>query len=552
MQITRADHLPILAAFCRRLGLIETIDRLVPSQREVSPGTIVQGMVLDTLAGRSPLYRLADFFQHQDTALLLGAGVPATAFNDTTVGRVLDAVFAAGAERVFTEVAFQAAGEFSLDLRHLHFDTTSVNVWGDYDGCAPGSDKLRVTYGRSKDHRPDLKQFLVKMLCVGRNIPLLGGCEDGNASDKTLNNTLLTRLSSHLARHGLKPGAFLYIADCALVTPNNLAAMGDNRFLTRLPFSYKETDRVVSEAVAAGNWVEVGVLNETPTTAKRPPAQYRVAENTVTLYEQSYRVVVVHSTAHDKRRLKRLQRQLNESKATLAKAVAQGSKQEFFCRPDAEAAAARLCASQAALHRIEASVTGKVRYAPGRPPKNRPRKVTSRRYVLDLRVKEKSEQLKRKQEEAGCFVLLTNVPPQGDNAETGPELLRAYKDLYGIERNYSFLKDPLIVNDLFVKKPERIEALGAVLLMALLIWNLIEHVLRQYVQTHGATLPGWDNKPTRRPTAFMMSTKFFGLQLITADRLRQFATPLTTDQRHYLDALNLSERDLINPHSVAQ
>ena len=72
MKVTRIDHLSIVAAFCRRIGLMETVNRVVPTQMEVDVGTIVQAMVLDTLSGRSPLYRLADFFKHQDTELLLG------------------------------------------------------------------------------------------------------------------------------------------------------------------------------------------------------------------------------------------------------------------------------------------------------------------------------------------------------------------------------------------------------------------------------------------------------------------------------------------------
>ena len=128
MQITRADHLPVVAAFCRRIGLIEVIDRIVPSEMEVSIGTIIQGMVLDTLSGRSPLYRLADFFEHQDTQLLLGQEVKSTSFNDTTVARAMDAVFDIGAEKVFSAVAFKASCAFSIDNRYVHFDTTSVNV----------------------------------------------------------------------------------------------------------------------------------------------------------------------------------------------------------------------------------------------------------------------------------------------------------------------------------------------------------------------------------------------------------------------------------------
>lgn len=297
MKISRVNHLPIVAAFCRRIGLVETINRFVPSQMEVDVGTIIQAMILDTLSGRSPLYRLADFFKHQDTELLLGRPLSSSVFNDTSVGRAMDAIYEAGAGKLFSAVAFQACQIFPQDMSKVHFDTTSVNVWGVYDQCRPDSEMLNITQGHSKDHRPDLKQFLIKMLCVGRNIPILGGCENGNTSDKTINNTLLSRISKDMAKHGLAPGAFLYIADAAMVTENNLLAIGKNVFVSRLPFSYNETSRVVAQAVAADSWEYVGTLNETPPTDKRPAAQYRVVEKTVILYGQEYRAVVVHSLA---------------------------------------------------------------------------------------------------------------------------------------------------------------------------------------------------------------------------------------------------------------
>jgi transposase len=545
MQITRPDHLPVVAAFCRRIGLIDVIDRVVPNEMEVSVGTLVQGMVLDTLSGRSPLYRLEEFFKHQDTQLLLGQDVDPTSFNDTTVARAIDAIFEIGAEKVFSEVAFNASCRFPLNKRYVHFDTTSVNVWGDYDCCNSDSGSINITHGYSKDHRPDLKQFLVKMLCVGRNVPLLGSCEDGNGSDKSINNTVLSRISKHMAKHGLEPGAFIYIADSAMVTKDNLTTVGDNLFLTRLPFSYNEAGRVVSETVEQGVWEEVGVLNETPATTKRSPALYSVAEKTVTLYEKEYRAVVVHSTAHDKRRLKRLERQIKKSTSTLSRLIAKETKSEFFCRPDADAAAANLQQYDTELHRITVSVEEKLYYARGRPPKDGNRKVSRIQYVLKACIEEKSEQVKRIQEESGCFVLLTNVAQQGSMAETGAGLLQAYKEQYGIEKNFSFLKDPLIVNDIFLKKPERIEVLGAVLLISLMIWNLIEHTLRQHIKECGATLPGWDKKQTKRPTAFMMSIKFMGLQVVRVAGMCRLTTQLTDGQKRYLNALNLSEADLL-------
>lgn len=47
-----------------------------------------------------------------------------------------------------------------------------------------GGAALKITYGYSKDRRPDLKQFLIKMLCACLYIPILGGCTDGNASKR--------------------------------------------------------------------------------------------------------------------------------------------------------------------------------------------------------------------------------------------------------------------------------------------------------------------------------------------------------------------------------
>ena len=125
--------------------------------------------------------------------------------------------------------------------------------------------------------------------------------------------------------------------------------------------------------------------------------------------------------------------------------------------------------------------------ASGRPSKNRPRKAASVHYVLEARAVERTEQIQRKREEAGCFVLLTNIPMDADNGQTGAELLRVYKDQHGIERNFAFIKDPLIANDLFLKKPERVEVLGMVWLIALLVWNLIEHVLRKYIEESEST-----------------------------------------------------------------
>jgi transposase len=537
------QHLPIVKAYADKIGLVEVINQLVPTEMAVDPGTIVLGMILDTLSGRSPLYRLEEFFAHQDTALLLGQTIAPEAFNDDTVGRVLERLYATGTMKVFTACAVRADQVCHFDKRYVHFDTTSVSVYGAY---RPPEDQqehevpFTITHGYSKDKRPDLKQFVFATLCVDRAIPIWGTPEDGNASDKTVNNTLLSNIATFLGKHGVAPGAYIYVADAALVTAENLGALGDTLFITRLPATYNECGRLIAEAVAHNAWEDVGVLAHTQPTKHRPATSYKASEGEVTLYGTAYRAVVVHSSAQDKRRQQRLARGLQASYSTMQTTVRTAEQQEYFCRADADAAAAQLRTVHPPYHLVDVTVEERPVYGRGRPSSHKPRPVTAMRYKLKTTIRPHTERISRMEEEGGCFVLLTNVPTAGHLAHSAREMLSVYKEQHGTEQNYGFLKDPVIVNSLFLKKPERIEALGLVLLLSLLLWRLMERQMRAHVESTGMPLPGWDKKTTERPTAFMMMTKFAGVLVGKVGPERQLARPLSAVQQQYLVALGVA------------
>ena len=150
IEVYPVHHLPILKAHADQLGLVSLINHYVPTEMNVDAGTIVLGLVLDTLSGRSPLYRLEEFFAHQDTELLLGKALPPHAFNDDTVGRVLDRLYDFGTMRLFTACAVRAAMRFGLERRYVHFDTTSRSVWGEYQFAETQDLPFQVTYGYSQ------------------------------------------------------------------------------------------------------------------------------------------------------------------------------------------------------------------------------------------------------------------------------------------------------------------------------------------------------------------------------------------------------------------
>jgi transposase len=557
IEVFAVKHLPIVRAYVEKLGVVEVLDDLVESEMNVGPGVMFLGMILDTLSGRSPLYRLEEFFGNQDTELLLGKPIEAKSVNDDNVGRFLDKLYETGTMKIFTEIARRAVARFEISCRHVHFDTPSISVFGAYGGAPQEAAGLpyEITYGHSKDHRADLKQFLIAMVCVERNVPIFGIPEDGNGSDKTINQGILTAISSYMAAFGLSEGAFIYIADSALMSEENLKAMGDDiLFISRLPASYNECQRVIGDAVRQEVWEEIGMIAETRPTKNRPGTHYRAYETEVELDGKRYRAVVVHSSAHDRRRQKRIERELQSEHKSLQTELKKVCKIDYACRADAEAAATRLANTKAPYYRIKAEVEERPRYRRGRP-KGGVKEVAEMRYGISAIIAENEATVATLREEAGCFVLLTNVPKAREHEqehESGYDsraILDAYKEQHGMERNFGFLKDPAIVDSLFLDSPERLEALGLILLTALLIWRLMERTMRRSIEERDEPISGWDHKPTRRPTSFMMTTKFSGVMVIKIGPKRILNREFSREQRQFLRALHVSREVFTQPRS---
>ena len=386
-------HLPIVKEYASRMELVKIVDEALSCGMKVSPGTILLGLVMNVLSGRSPLYRVEEFFRTRDVALLLGADIAAEMLNDDAIGRVLDRIYEYGTWKIFSEVCVQAFRSFGIDCSVVHHDTTSVSVWGAYEP-AP-DDPLHITHGFSKDKRPDLKQFVLSLLCVEGNLPFHGGVLSGNAPDKKTNGTILTELPRIMASHGAKD--FIYVADSALATEENLSLMGENiRFITRLPANFKACGLLIREAVASGSWVDVGQLSHRTVKGTEICAGYRLHETRVDLCGRTYRALVVHSDAHDRRRQKRIDRLVKKDALAVKERALNLSRKEFFCLPDAQAAAEALKGGD--VYDVSCSVAIRPMYGKGRPSKSRVRPVKDIRFRIVTRVTEKSEAIEKLRE----------------------------------------------------------------------------------------------------------------------------------------------------------
>ena len=218
MEAYHVHHLPIVQASADKIGFVQALKQVVPTEMAIDPGTMVLGMSLDTLSGRSPLSRVEEVFAHAETALLLGKAVAPEACDDDTVGRVFDRLSDTGTRKVCPACAVRAAQVFGFDKRSVHCETTSVHVYGDEalpEATAEQQGPLPMTYGESKDQRPDLTQCVFATLCVDRAVPIWGTPEEGNASDTTVKNTVWSHRATFLGKHGGAPGAYIDVADAA-------------------------------------------------------------------------------------------------------------------------------------------------------------------------------------------------------------------------------------------------------------------------------------------------------------------------------------------------
>lgn len=521
LTVKNLDHLGIVAGLVDELGLVEYLnERIGVDPREtVSIGVVVKAMILNGLGFVSaPLYLFEQFFVGKATEHLLGEGLEAEHFNDDRLGRGLDQLYQARVSELFVGLALQARERFEVECRSAHLDATSFAVDGDYasvpEALVEGAPApIRVTHGYSRDHRPDLKQFVMNLVCWGDgDIPAFLELADGNQSDKARFAELLLAFQQQWQFEGL------YVADSALYSAENLQALTGLQWLTRVPLTLAAATDLVSTLPDAA--LEATGLKG-----------YRIASVCSDYGGVRQRWFVVESEARRQADLAKLERTIAKATVQATAQVNQLHRQEFACEADALAALEQLAARLPWHDLTDRRVNVKAHYdRPGKPTADTP--PTRITYHPDATLSLKVEKQALHHRRAGRFILATNVL---DAEVLSPiEALEEYKAQQGTERGFRFLKDPLFfASSVFLKSPERIMALAFVMALCLLVYNLGQRQLRQALQQAQQTLPNQLGKATHRPTLRWIFQCFMAVHYVTLNVVRQVVN-LTDERRHIL------------------
>jgi transposase len=148
--------LPVVASFCRRLDLRGIVDRVCPV-REVATlnhGQVICALVANRLTSPTPLWRVEEWARAWAVEEVFG--IQPRALNDDRIGRALDAI-APKLDQIVESVGARAIASFGLEVARLHWDMTSVSLYGAYQ--EPEEGFIAPRFGHPKDRRPDLKQI---------------------------------------------------------------------------------------------------------------------------------------------------------------------------------------------------------------------------------------------------------------------------------------------------------------------------------------------------------------------------------------------------------
>ncbi|MCX5828605.1 MAG: IS1634 family transposase, partial [Deltaproteobacteria bacterium] len=482
-------HLGLVAGMIDELGISGIIDETMPKTRDhiLPHSAVIKAMLLNGLGfNERRLYIFSRFFSNLSTEQLFGVGITPEHLNDDVLLRTLDRIYDYGSTDLFNKIVMEVMKKTPFGTHLLHADTTSFSVYGDYDDDEEDFKTIQITYGHSKDHREDLKQFVLSMVTNQHGIPLFTQPYSGNESDKKILLETILKIQQNLNTQDKS----YYIADSAFYTEHNLQTLGRHTFwISHVPGTIAQAKSLLAA--------------ETPMVPGQDPG-YSFHECLEDYGGINQKWVLVSSEKGRLRQEKTYERNLKKRIESARKSLKKLKAKEFACEPDARRAAERWFADHPFLRPDGILITTsqkKTNKKRGRPSKE---DIVETVFSFESPLEVIPEIIEREKHGLGRFVLATN-----DVDLDVDTILKYYKGQQSVERGFRFLKDKSFrVAEVFLKKESRIEALSMLMVLCLFVYAAAEWYLRLKLKESGATVKNQLKKPVQNPTMKWIFTIF--------------------------------------------
>ena len=480
----------IVAHYLRALGVAETVDAVIPRRGRAlaGHGEIAAVLAASRLCSPAPLYDIAGWASSAAVAELLGT--PAALLNDDRLGRSLEAL-AKVAEDVRGQLMLAAVRRFpAAGASRLHLDLTAVRFAGHYGGSG------LVAKGWAAD-RTIARQVKTLQATVPSGVALYFRPHKGSANELPAFAAAIEALAAAL------PPGLVVVADSGLGYLDHLCAADAAGVRFVVPLRADTGWAARFDAGVPGGLAALQVLDHVSYRERHlPDGQRTMWKGLLAPFpvddpdtgRHDLRAAYIWSSDQAASVASGRERALARAEEALTK-IRNGLGGRYYkTRKQVDAKVAQILTGQAA-----GLIWVRTGTRAGKPV------ITWARDTEAIAAASRLD---------GLYALAANLPDHDDGTEpTALDVLKIYKDQWIVEQRHRDLKQTLRVRPVFLHNDDRIEALIAVIGIALLIFGLIEAELRASLGD-GVPLPGiLPEDRAARPTARAVLAAFDGLHL---------------------------------------
>lgn len=281
-----------------------------------------------------------------------------------------------------------------------------------------------------------------------------------------------------------------YSAEC-------ISSLGQQCFwITRVPETIKETQLIVASDVS---WIP----------CSDPRYSYVIFESSYGGVDQRW--VLFHSVEQQKRNIQTQKRNITKSLEKDITALKKLCVNGFACEADARKTVEKWIHKHPRFNISNITISVKNQRKTGKRGRPKKDEVLEQVYFISCEIELNQEVIVRDQEKMGRFILASN-----DTSIDPEPMLTYYKEQSTVERGFKFIKDKSFhASEVYLENENRIAALVMIMVLCLLVYSIVEWLVRKTLKEQKSTIRNQLGKPTDNPRAKWVFFLFRRVRQIT-------------------------------------
>ncbi|MCP3921991.1 MAG: IS1634 family transposase [Desulfobacterales bacterium] len=528
---------PILGHYFERCGIAKIIDEDVPcdSRRKVlTHGEASVAMITGILFQVPQLYNLSKFAEATDILKIILPDIEACEYFDDRLADTLDALYSYGLGNLEMQITKQMMSEFNITSEICHNDTTSASVYGDCNNNR--TDKsIEITFGYSKKHRKDLKQFIWSLsVSTDSAFPLFQQAYSGNTADTDTYVKQWSNLTELLGRRD-----FLYVCDSKLISKENITLIHDDGgfFIAPAPM-YESYKSVFYKALEEHDREILIPYKDGFNRGFEVPLSFMYKGK-----EYTFRMIILYDPGLFAVKSLTHKEHIAKTEAAFKEIEEKLNKYNLKTETSIDKACTDILKKYKTVEFFDYTIINEpvITYKNakrGRPTKGKPcDKVAVTKDCFSLTLQFKEEAFEQALFRCGYYPMITNQSPEELSIE---DAMSAHKNQYKSEHTNRRAKSGYNLEPIYLHTPERIEAWLFLFKIVLQILVLIERTARKNIEQRDKGLDNFrpNRKDVRNPKAEYLLGEFQYIAAVLI--LMNDGTRLKS-----ISALNVLQKDIL-------